>query len=67
RVPDAQTNNRAEIYAVWHVLRVCNTRQSLNSDSEYVINMLTEWAPERDGMGWRGVNGGAFMGMMSLL
>ncbi|KAJ3504030.1 hypothetical protein NMY22_g18054 [Coprinellus aureogranulatus] len=62
QVPDAQTNSRAEIYAVWQALQICDTHMSLvvNSDSEYVINMLTEWAADREGTGWRVVNGDLF-------
>lgn len=59
RVPDKQTNNRGEVYAVLRALQACNPHQTLviYSDSVYAIGTLTVWAPDKAAIGWKIPNG----------
>ncbi|KAF6761138.1 ribonuclease H-like domain-containing protein, partial [Ephemerocybe angulata] len=59
RVPDNQSNNRAEVFAVLRTLQTIDAHRTLviNSDSEYTINMLTTWAAKYTALGWRVTNG----------
>ncbi|VDC03679.1 unnamed protein product [Peniophora sp. CBMAI 1063] len=43
----AQTNNRAEVYAILRIF----------SDSQYAIRLLTHWAASRENTGWLCANG----------
>ncbi|KAF6750287.1 ribonuclease H-like domain-containing protein, partial [Ephemerocybe angulata] len=69
RVPDNQTNNRAEAFSVLRALEACNPHQMLDvySDSEYAINSLTTWAPGSGAVGWRIPNGDVFGDIAYLL
>ncbi|KAF5319079.1 hypothetical protein D9611_014101 [Ephemerocybe angulata] len=62
RVPDDQTNNRAEAFAILRAVEACHPHQTLDiySDSEYAINSLTTWAPGSAAVGWRVRNGDIF-------
>ncbi|KAF6743453.1 ribonuclease H-like domain-containing protein, partial [Ephemerocybe angulata] len=69
RVPDNQSNNRAELYAVLRTVQSVNTHLTLviNSDSEYAINMLTTWAAKYTALGWRVTNGDVLSDIAFLL
>ncbi|KAF5320338.1 hypothetical protein D9611_011279 [Ephemerocybe angulata] len=69
RVPDGQSNSRAEAYAILLALRACDERHSLVicSDSETSIKMLTEWAPGKAAIGWRVEHGDLFGDIADLL
>ncbi|TEB20482.1 ribonuclease H-like protein [Coprinellus micaceus] len=70
RVPGPeQTNNRGEIYAVYRALLSADPHKHLTiyTDSVYVINMLTEWAPERAAGGWRVTNGDIFRAVVATI
>ncbi|VDB97613.1 unnamed protein product [Peniophora sp. CBMAI 1063] len=59
RVPGAQTNNRAEVYAILRALAACDPHRSLAifTDSQYAIRSLTYWAASRENTGWLCANG----------
>ncbi|THU93160.1 ribonuclease H-like protein, partial [Dendrothele bispora CBS 962.96] len=59
RVLGPQTNNRAELYAVLTALQLAPLDRSLYlyTDSQYVINSLTHWAPMHAKCGWKCTNG----------
>ncbi|KAF5331256.1 hypothetical protein D9611_013121 [Ephemerocybe angulata] len=69
RVPDNQTNNRAELYAVLRALEATNDHRTLviNSDSEYAIDMLTTYAAKYNALGWRATNGDVLRDIAYLL
>ncbi|KAF6743847.1 ribonuclease H-like domain-containing protein, partial [Ephemerocybe angulata] len=69
RVPDNQTNNRAELYAVLRALEETNVHRTLviNSDSEYAIDMLTTYAAKYNALGWRATNGDVLRDIAYLL
>ncbi|KAH6902403.1 ribonuclease H-like domain-containing protein, partial [Coprinopsis sp. MPI-PUGE-AT-0042] len=63
RVPGpAETNNRGEIYAIYKAVHENDPHIGLEifTDSTYTINMLTEWGPEKDDVGWDVPNGDIF-------
>jgi ribonuclease HI len=51
----ATTNNRMEITAVIRGLEAlkCPTKVTLFSDSEYVVNAITDWIPRWKQFGWK--------------
>nr|GAT48048.1 predicted protein [Mycena chlorophos] len=59
RVPGAQTNNRAELFAI--LAAVADTplqyALSIRTDSMYAIQTITHLGPKLAQMGWRGANG----------
>ncbi|VDC04317.1 unnamed protein product [Peniophora sp. CBMAI 1063] len=59
RVPDAQTNNRAEVFAVLLALAAVSPAVPLivHSDSQYAIQSVTTWAPDNADAGWSCKNG----------
>lgn len=67
RVPDSQTNNRAEVYAVLLALMQAHPRRPLIicSDSEYAIRSLTEWAVAHAATDWSCANGDMLRDCMS--
>ncbi|KAF6741560.1 ribonuclease H-like domain-containing protein, partial [Ephemerocybe angulata] len=69
RVPDEQSNNRAEIYAILCALRAVNKHQSLviYSDSVYAMGMLTVWAHRKAAIGWRVTNGDLLRDIVGLI
>ncbi|KAF6746108.1 ribonuclease H-like domain-containing protein, partial [Ephemerocybe angulata] len=69
RVPDDQTNNRAEAFAILRAIEACHPHQTLDiySDSEYAINSLTTWASGSAAVGWRVRNGDVFGDIAHLL
>ncbi|KAH6901853.1 ribonuclease H-like domain-containing protein, partial [Coprinopsis sp. MPI-PUGE-AT-0042] len=58
RVPGPQTNQRGELLAVWRALAGCNIHKPLivYSDSQYVLQMLVEYAYRHAMVGWQGKN-----------
>ena len=60
RVPDKQTNNRGEIYAILKALHLAPKNLSLRifTDSVYTIKSLAEWAPNSSDKAWKIDNGG---------
>ncbi|KAF6742828.1 ribonuclease H-like domain-containing protein, partial [Ephemerocybe angulata] len=69
RVPDQQTNNRGELYAVLTVLRVESPQHTLliYSDSEYVMEGLVLRGPQNAARGWDMTNGDLFRDTAKLL
>lgn len=59
RVPGAQTNNRAEAFAILLALSNCKLNRALviRSDSQWAIASLTHWAPKRIATGWKNKHG----------
>ncbi|KAF5341050.1 hypothetical protein D9611_006157 [Ephemerocybe angulata] len=69
RVPDEQTNGRAEVYAILRALQATHRHQTLviYSDSEYVIGMVTTWAARKAAIGWQVTNGDILRDIAGLL
>ncbi|KAI9063558.1 ribonuclease H-like protein, partial [Trametes sanguinea] len=70
RVPGtSQTNNRAELYAVLHVLYHAEPHISLgiHSDSQYVIHSICHWATRNAQLGWRCLHGDLLAAMQAIL
>lgn len=59
RVPGAQTNNRAEIYAIYRALLTAPFDRDLHiySDSEYAIRLIYYWSYVHASTGWTCTNG----------
>ncbi|KAK7051966.1 hypothetical protein R3P38DRAFT_2402283, partial [Favolaschia claudopus] len=69
RVPDNQTNNRGEVYAILRVLLRADTAKTLHiySDSEYALETITERSPEENARRWKCPNGDLFRDIIALL
>ncbi|KAK7046914.1 hypothetical protein R3P38DRAFT_3423007 [Favolaschia claudopus] len=69
RVPDNQTNNRGEVYAILRILLRANTAKTLHiySDSEYTLQTITERSPEEHARRWKCPNGDLFHDIVTLL
>ncbi|KLO04486.1 ribonuclease H-like protein, partial [Schizopora paradoxa] len=59
RVPDSQTNNRAELYAILQALLNAPPDRTLNlySDSEYALRSIFYWSYSHRQTGWECTNG----------
>ncbi|EJD45853.1 ribonuclease H-like protein, partial [Auricularia subglabra TFB-10046 SS5] len=55
----AQTNNRAELFAILRALEIADPVRGLHifSDSEYALRSVGEWAPARCELNWTCTNG----------
>ena len=64
-IDELQTNQRAELkalcVAVEHATKSTADIVRIYSDSEYVINCLTRWAPTGRRSGWRKADGGSVL------
>ncbi|KAK7026263.1 hypothetical protein R3P38DRAFT_2528824, partial [Favolaschia claudopus] len=69
RVPDNQTNNRGEVYAILLVLLRADASTTLHiySDSEYALQTITERSPEEHAQRWKCPNGDLFRDIVALL
>ncbi|KAJ7192870.1 ribonuclease H-like domain-containing protein, partial [Mycena pura] len=69
RVPDNQTNNRGEVYAVLSALRRAYLDQTLHiwSDSEYTMETIAIRAPDEASHGWKCINGDLFREIAALI
>ncbi|KAJ6551066.1 ribonuclease H-like domain-containing protein, partial [Mycena vulgaris] len=69
RVPDKQTNNRGEVYAILRPLQRAYLDQTLHiwSDSEYAMETVALCGPEEASRGWKGINGDLFEDIASLI
>eukprot|EP00973_Karenia_brevis_P063653 8849122-Karenia_brevis.AAC.1 len=56
---EEQTNQRAELYAVLHVLRTEKRRVEIRSDSQYVLDGCLRLLPKWRQQGWRTARGRA--------
>jgi len=57
---EPQTNQRAELLAFYHALRITKERQTqttIYTDSMYSINCITTWAPGWKKKGWKKADG----------
>ena len=57
---EPQTNQRAELQAFYHALRIVKERQTqttIYTDSMYSINCITTWAPGWKKKGWKKADG----------
>lgn len=62
RVPDEQTNNRGEVYAILRALQLISPQKTLHvySDSEYAMDSLLIRGPDNAARGWTVKNGDLF-------
>lgn len=69
RVPGAQTNNRAELYAILQALlhAAPNVSLILYSDSEYALRSVAYWAMAHDTIGWECINGDIIQDICKLI
>ncbi|KAJ6506977.1 ribonuclease H-like domain-containing protein, partial [Mycena sanguinolenta] len=69
RVPDNQTNNRGEVYAVLRALQRANMTRTFHiySDSEYTLETIAIRAPDEASRGWKCPNGDLFQDITKLL
>ncbi|KAJ7106758.1 ribonuclease H-like domain-containing protein, partial [Mycena epipterygia] len=69
RVPDNQTNNRGEVYAILRALQRAYLDQTLHiwSDSEYAMESIAVRAPDEASRGWKCTNGDLFRDIVSLI
>ncbi|KAF5334783.1 hypothetical protein D9611_012913 [Ephemerocybe angulata] len=69
RVPDEQTNNRGELFAVLGVLLTESPQHTLHiySDSEYVMESLITRGAQNAARGWDMINGDLFRDIANLL
>ncbi|KAJ7705562.1 ribonuclease H-like domain-containing protein, partial [Mycena rosella] len=69
RVPDNQTNNRGEVYAILRALRRSYLDQTLHiwSDSEYAMEAIALRATDEASRGWKCINGDLFKEIAALL
>ncbi|KAJ7087500.1 ribonuclease H-like domain-containing protein, partial [Mycena epipterygia] len=69
RVPDNQTNNRGEVYAIFRALQRGYPGQTLHiwSDSEYAMESITVRVPDEASRGWKCTNGDLFRDIVSLI
>ncbi|KAF9922543.1 hypothetical protein FBU30_007329 [Linnemannia zychae] len=61
RLQGEQTNQRAEIMAVYRALQVCGSDTipvEIRSDSQYTINIVTQWGENWMRNGWKRSDGG---------
>ncbi|KAK5821550.1 ribonuclease H-like domain-containing protein [Linnemannia elongata] len=61
RLQGEQTNQRAEIMAVYRALQVCGSDTipvEIRSDSQYTINIVTQWGQNWMRNGWKRSDGG---------
>ncbi|KAF9083375.1 hypothetical protein BGX29_011107 [Mortierella sp. GBA35] len=61
RLQGEQTNQRAEIMAVYRALQVCGSDTApieIRSDSQYTISIVTQWGENWIRNGWRRSDGG---------
>ncbi|KAF9546228.1 hypothetical protein EC957_009967 [Mortierella hygrophila] len=61
RLQGEQTNQRAEIMAVYRALQVCGSDTipvEIRSDSQYTINIVTQWGANWMKNGWKRSDGG---------
>ncbi|KAG0299354.1 hypothetical protein BGZ97_003766 [Linnemannia gamsii] len=64
RLQGEQTNQRAEIMAVYRALQVCGSDTipvEIRSDSQYTINIVTQWGQNWMKNGWKRSDGGAVL------
>jgi ribonuclease HI/exonuclease III len=69
RVPGPQTNNSAELYAIWEALRYARHERALHifTDSTYAIGEICHYAHKRAAEGWRSANGALLRAIVALL
>ncbi|KAF6747298.1 ribonuclease H-like domain-containing protein, partial [Ephemerocybe angulata] len=69
RVPDAQTNNRGEVYAILQTISRAPPHKTLHifSDSEYAMDTLVQRGPDNDARGWDITNGDLFRDIVKLI
>ncbi|KAJ6569210.1 ribonuclease H-like domain-containing protein, partial [Mycena capillaripes] len=69
RVPDAQTNNRGEVYAILRALQRAHPNKTLHiwSDSEYAMETIATRAPDEASCGWKCTHGDLFNDIVHLI
>ncbi|KAJ3550428.1 hypothetical protein NMY22_g490 [Coprinellus aureogranulatus] len=69
RVPDAQTNNRGEVFAIFQALKVAHKQRALTiySDSEYALHSILTYGHANNVRGWDVTNGDLFRDITTLL
>jgi ribonuclease HI len=69
RVPDVQTNNRGEVYAILDALQTVHGDVTLHiySDSEYAMESITARAAAKAAHGWKIINGDLLRDIATLI
>ncbi|KAF5370914.1 hypothetical protein D9615_009786 [Tricholomella constricta] len=69
RVPDAQTNNRGEVYAILKALQMTWPHETLHihSDSEYAMETIAIRGAAKAAHGWKITNGDLFKDIATLI
>ncbi|CAK5263407.1 unnamed protein product [Mycena citricolor] len=69
RTPGEQTNNRAEIYAIYRALLAAHPMKTLHifSDSVYAMEGIAVRSPENASLSWKCTNGDIFRDVIALI